>query len=503
MPQASHAPHRSIFAEASPQHRATTPPAHLCVAFAAIAALLISRRAASFALAPPVSGFQPLTFPAPDTSTRPTNQRKQTTTRKAQTAAFVLVPLCFCTPASPAPLSRPLFALCATGQPRAAPGAISRKLRRNAERQRPRRTAGAAAPFAQFCGNPPLIDLAPRRHFQAFAPLTFPAPDTSPRQQTDGSKRQPEKYRPPISRLCLCAFALRPAPRRTGAFSRKLRRNTERQRPRHTTEAAAPFRNFAAIAALLISRRAASFALAPPVSGFRSACTPRAGHVPAPANRQKQTTTRKAQAATFAPTFCALCHRSAPRRTDAISRKLHRNTERQRPRRTAESAAPFTQFRGNRRALNSRRRFQAFAPLALLAPDTSPCPFFCAFAPLRRPEQDKALHENAAGLFAFLFRRKQKRAVEGVARPQRPNGAALFSVFLDGDNLLAGVGSTSLANSVSQRIFSALRALHHAGKVKLPDAGTSLVPSCFRRFMLRYCHFASHLLQSVNLRFRP
>ena len=57
------------------------------------------------------------------------------------------------------------------------------------------------------------------------------------------------------------------------------------------------------------------------------------------------------------------------------------------------------------------------------------------------------------------------------------------------DNFLAVVCSASSANSVREIVFAAFGALCHAGKVKLPNVGTSFVASCLRNFFLWYCHF--------------
>ena len=55
-------------------------------------------------------------------------------------------------------------------------------------------------------------------------------------------------------------------------------------------------------------------------------------------------------------------------------------------------------------------------------------------------------------------------------------------------NFLAVIGSAIFANSVRKIVFAALGAFSHAGKVKLPNVGTSFVTSCLRYFSLRYCH---------------
>ena len=55
-------------------------------------------------------------------------------------------------------------------------------------------------------------------------------------------------------------------------------------------------------------------------------------------------------------------------------------------------------------------------------------------------------------------------------------------------NFLAVVCSASSANSVGKIVFAAFGAFCHAGKVKLPNVGTSFVASCLRYFFLRYCH---------------
>lgn len=56
------------------------------------------------------------------------------------------------------------------------------------------------------------------------------------------------------------------------------------------------------------------------------------------------------------------------------------------------------------------------------------------------------------------------------------------------DDLLAVVVAAGLANAVSNIVFAAMRTLNHAGHIKLPYIGTSLVASCFRCFSLRYSH---------------
>ena len=59
------------------------------------------------------------------------------------------------------------------------------------------------------------------------------------------------------------------------------------------------------------------------------------------------------------------------------------------------------------------------------------------------------------------------------------------------DDLLAIVGSASLANSVRENVLTALRALNHTRHIELPDVRTSLVTSRLRDFLLRYCHFTT------------
>ncbi len=66
------------------------------------------------------------------------------------------------------------------------------------------------------------------------------------------------------------------------------------------------------------------------------------------------------------------------------------------------------------------------------------------------------------------------------------------------NDFLAVVMSASLANSVCKIILSAVRAFRHAGKLELPDVGTSFIASCFGYFSLRYCHFYLHLLKVLN-----
>lgn len=56
------------------------------------------------------------------------------------------------------------------------------------------------------------------------------------------------------------------------------------------------------------------------------------------------------------------------------------------------------------------------------------------------------------------------------------------------DDLLAIVVAACLANTVSNVVFAAVRALNHAGHFELPYVGTSLVASCFGCFSLRYSH---------------
>ena len=56
------------------------------------------------------------------------------------------------------------------------------------------------------------------------------------------------------------------------------------------------------------------------------------------------------------------------------------------------------------------------------------------------------------------------------------------------DDFLAVVASASLADTMCESVLTTLRALYHAGKIKLPDIGTSFISASFRYFSLRYCH---------------
>ncbi len=56
------------------------------------------------------------------------------------------------------------------------------------------------------------------------------------------------------------------------------------------------------------------------------------------------------------------------------------------------------------------------------------------------------------------------------------------------ENFLAVIVTASLANAVISYILTALGALCHAGKNKLPIVRTSLVSASLRYFSLRYCH---------------
>ena len=61
-------------------------------------------------------------------------------------------------------------------------------------------------------------------------------------------------------------------------------------------------------------------------------------------------------------------------------------------------------------------------------------------------------------------------------------------LFFDLDDFLTVISSASFANSVRQIVFSAFRALYHAGEIQLPYVGASPVTSCLRYFSLRYSH---------------
>ena len=116
---------------------------------------------------------------------------------------------------------------------------------------------------------------------------------------------------------------------------------------------------------------------------------------------------------------------------------------------------------------------------------------------------DQATKEQNGGpdphLFVFILRRMLHRILQAIPiKSARPQNAVFLNRLSDLrfglDDLLAVVRTACSAYTVCKVELSALRALYHSGKVKLPNVGTSLISAGLGCFSLRYCH-VKHLLK--------